>query len=179
MRLILLAICYLVILLFGVRPAQAQAEPVTVETCRALVDQYGVPEQDPAITFQGGSQQAEHVALCQSLAVAARESGTELDQMFTGWADTNQDGTIDATESVAYFTAVRNGEAPPVTTPAAETSAPASAAPATATALPAAGGGASDPSPAWRSLAFPVVGAITIILVLVIIRIQHRDQRPR
>ena len=67
MRILLLVAGCLAGLLCGVVPAKSQGSPVTVDTCRALIDQYGVPEQDPTLMFQGGSQQAAQVAFCQSL----------------------------------------------------------------------------------------------------------------
>ena len=112
MRILLVAGC-LAVLLCGAVPTKAQGSPVTVDTCRVLVDQYGVPEQDPVLTFQGGSQQAAQVAFCQSLALTAGPAGTDFEQLFTTWADINEDGTVDDAELAAYFTAVRSGELPP------------------------------------------------------------------
>ncbi len=44
MRILLLVAGCLAGLLCGVVPTKAQGSPVTVDTCRTLIDQYGVPE---------------------------------------------------------------------------------------------------------------------------------------
>ncbi len=191
MRILLLVAGCLAGLLCGVVPAKSQGSPVTVDTCRALIDQYGVPEQDPVLTFQGGSQQAAQVAFCQSLALAAGRAGIDIEELFTTWADTNQDGTVDDAELAAYFTSARSGDLPPVSSPNAPSetatldAAVAEAPPATrsvATPLvpPAGGGATSASSRGDRSGMLPLLAAITMVVAaLFLVRAQRRARQPR
>ncbi|CAA9240470.1 MAG: hypothetical protein AVDCRST_MAG26-1409 [uncultured Chloroflexia bacterium] len=94
----------------GMARAQEQTSTVTPEACQTYVDRYGTPAGDAAITFQGGSMEAQQVAFCLSLSFRAGRDGTSLEQAFSALADTNQDRAVDVAELESYFLAARNGE---------------------------------------------------------------------
>ncbi len=115
----------LTVLVLAVAPAYAQNPVVSItpETCRAFIAQYGTTASDAALTFQGGSIEAQQVAFCQSLAFRADRDGAALDDVFTAQADTDKNGSVDQAEFEAYFVAADVGAAAQTTTDG-ETSAP-------------------------------------------------------
>jgi hypothetical protein len=156
-----------------------------------LVDQYGVPEQDPVLTFQGGSQQAAQVAFCQSLALAASRAGIDIEELFTTWADINEDSKVDDAELAAYFTSARSGDLPPSPAPnppsgTATLDAAVAEAPSTTTTgatplvAPAGGSATSALSRGDRSgmLLLPA-GIIILITALLLVWAQRGARRPQ
>src|SRR3712207_5983359 len=96
-------------------PAGAQTSPIAItpEICRRYLEQYGTTATDAALTFQGGSLEAQQVAFCQSLAYRGERDGLDLDQAFTRQADTDRSGTVDQVEFEAYFAPAREGGSAP------------------------------------------------------------------
>jgi len=120
--------------------AQGQTSAVTPEACRTYLDQYGTPTGDAALTFQGGSMEAQQVAFCQSISFRAQRDGTEFEQAFSALADTNRDRAVDQAELESYFLGARNGEPALVASPTVDSArSPATPEPA----APVAAGGVS------------------------------------
>lgn len=102
----------------GGRPVgdSGPVDPVTIEKCRAMVEENGLPASDPLATISGGSRAEFEVAMCQSLAMSG-----DLDSAFAA-ADVNDDGALDLPEQTDYQRSVAapirdggSGDAPPLT----------------------------------------------------------------
>lgn len=89
-------------------PGKGLPFPITAEECNALIAEYGLPESDPAISFQGGSALAQQVAFCQSMGLLAAQDETSIPAAFAKYADTSGDGVISRAEFDAYFDLVQD-----------------------------------------------------------------------
>ena len=178
---VILAVGILALLLAGAPiSAQTASGGVTVETCRTMVAQYGVPEGDPVLTFQGGSLEAQQVAFCQSLARTAASQGTDLGEVFATQADRGGDGTVDLAELETYFVTVRNGGAAetiqPAATPPAGSVAATDAVPGQASQVPIPAGGAGR-----LTTVIALLVALAVVLAGTFLMVARRTvaRRPR
>ena len=136
----------------SIAQAQGQMSAVTPEACQTYLDQYGTPAGDAALTFQGGSMEAQQVAFCQSISFRAGRDGTGFEQAFSALADTNQDRAVDVAELESYFLGARNGEPALVASPTVDSArTPATPGPATTAAAGGVAGETGDGAQAAAS----------------------------
>ena len=95
----------------GTTPGEGRPFPLTPEDCNALVAEYGLPPEDPTLSFQGGSTLAGQVAFCQSMGLLAAQDETSMPAAFAKYSDTDGDGVISRAEFDAYFDLVQDDPA--------------------------------------------------------------------
>ena len=90
----------------GTTPGEGRPFLLTPEDCNLLVAEYGLPDADPVISFQGGSALAGQVAFCQSMGLLAAQDETSMPAAFAKYSD--GDGVISRAEFDAYFGLVQD-----------------------------------------------------------------------